>query len=67
TARVPRAPGSPRPGSARHHKAAAVRKRRVTLGVGAGVLVVALGLGGWFAIGDGTSPQDAKQSTQPAP
>ncbi|WP_030908736.1 serine/threonine-protein kinase [Streptomyces sp. NRRL F-5126] len=67
TARVPRAPGSPRPGSARSHKAAAVRKRRVTLGVGAGVLAVALGLGGWFAVGDGTSPQDAKQSTQPAP
>ncbi|WP_329457605.1 serine/threonine-protein kinase [Streptomyces sp. NBC_01497] len=67
TARAPRAPGAPRPGSARHHKAAAVRKRRITLGVGAGVLVIALGVGGWLATGDNGTPQDAKQSAQPAP
>jgi serine/threonine-protein kinase len=66
TARAPRAPGAPRPGSARHHKTAAVRKRRITLGVGAGVLVVALGIGGWLATGDNGSPQDSKQTTRPA-
>ncbi|MGQ4515775.1 protein kinase domain-containing protein [Streptomyces sp. DW26H14] len=66
TARAPRAPGTPRPGSARHHKSA-VRKRRITLGVGAGVLVVALGVGGWLATGGDGSPQDSKQTTQPAP
>ncbi|MCF3963063.1 serine/threonine-protein kinase [Streptomyces fuscigenes] len=65
TARAPRAPGAPRPGSARHHKTA-VRKRRITLGVGAGVLVVALGVGGWLATGDNGSPQDSKQTTRPA-
>ncbi|GAA3757979.1 serine/threonine-protein kinase [Streptomyces tremellae] len=67
TARVPRAPGAPRPGSAKSHKAAAVRKRRITLGVGAGVLVVALGVGGWFATSGDDAPQDTKQSSRPAP
>ncbi|MEW2548337.1 serine/threonine-protein kinase [Streptomyces sp. NPDC047002] len=67
TARVPRAPGAPRPGSAKSHKAAAVRKRRLTLGVGAGVLVVALGVGGWLATSGDDTPQDTKQSSRPAP
>ncbi|WP_128381631.1 serine/threonine-protein kinase [Streptomyces cavernae] len=48
TARVPRAVGAPRPGSARN-RAAAARRRRVTLGV-AGVAVAAVvGVGAWLA------------------
>ncbi|MDN3262486.1 serine/threonine-protein kinase [Streptomyces sp. CSDS2] len=65
TARVPRAAGAPRPGSARHR--AAVRRRRVTLGV-AGVLVAAaVGVGAWFASGDGDdqAPQDTHSTSAP--
>ncbi|MFJ7997174.1 serine/threonine-protein kinase [Streptomyces sp. NPDC096310] len=65
TARAPRSPGQRRPGSARH-KAEAVRKRRITLGAAAVLLVAALGIGGWLAIsGDGAdgTPQDSKQTT----
>ncbi|MFE3603410.1 serine/threonine-protein kinase [Streptomyces sp. NPDC059096] len=69
TARAPRSPGQRRPGSARH-KAEAVRKRRITLGAAAVLLVAALGVGGWLAAGgdaaDGT-PQDSKQTTSPVP
>ncbi|WP_330239004.1 serine/threonine-protein kinase [Streptomyces sp. NBC_00525] len=56
TARAPRAPGRPRPGSARN-KAAAVRKRRLTLGAAALVLVAGLGAAGWLAFsGDDADP-----------
>ncbi|MEU7558183.1 serine/threonine-protein kinase [Streptomyces eurythermus] len=65
TARVPRAAGAPRPGSARHR--AAVRRRRVTLGV-AGVLVAAaVGVGAWFASAEGEdqAPQDTHSTSAP--
>ncbi|WP_367322725.1 serine/threonine-protein kinase [Streptomyces sp. HUAS ZL42] len=68
TARVPRAAGAPRPGSARHRVAA--RRRRLALGAGAVVLVAAVGLGTWWATsGDdaGASPQDTKNSAPAAP
>ncbi|GAA2204020.1 serine/threonine-protein kinase [Streptomyces bangladeshensis] len=65
TARAPRTPGAPRPGSARHR--AAVRRRRVTLGV-AGVAVAAVvAVGAWFAASDGDSeaPQDTHSTSAP--
>ncbi|MFF5189049.1 serine/threonine-protein kinase [Streptomyces sp. NPDC000345] len=66
TARVPRAAGAPRPGSARNR--AATRRRRITLGAAAVVLAAAVGVGTWAATsGDdaGASPQD-KGSSAPA-
>ncbi|MEU3772637.1 serine/threonine-protein kinase [Streptomyces sp. NPDC032472] len=48
TARVPRPAGGHRPGSARH-RAGTVRRRRLTLSVGAVALAAALGVGGWLA------------------
>ncbi|MCT9077317.1 serine/threonine-protein kinase [Streptomyces fulvoviolaceus] len=68
TARVPRAAGAPRPGSARHR--AATRRRRVVLGAAAVVLVAAAGLGVWAATaGDdaGATPQDTKNSAPASP
>ncbi|MEV6179054.1 serine/threonine-protein kinase [Streptomyces sp. NPDC052016] len=68
TARVPRAAGAPRPGSARNR--AATRRRRVALGAGAAVLAVAVGLGAWAATsGDdaGTGPQDMRDSAPASP
>ncbi|MFD6421972.1 serine/threonine-protein kinase [Streptomyces sp. NPDC060198] len=68
TARAPRAPG-PRPGSARN-KSAAVRKRRLTLGAAAVVLVAAVAVGGWLATGGddaGAAPQDGGNSAPGAP
>ncbi len=65
TARAPRSPGRPRPGSARN-RAAAVRKRRITLGA----LCAAIGVGGWLAAdgGDGgTNPEDTRNSAPAAP
>ncbi|MEV6110929.1 serine/threonine-protein kinase [Streptomyces sp. NPDC052109] len=53
TARAPRASGTPRPGSARHK--AAVRRRRVTLGVAGVVLAAVVGVGAWWASADGHS------------
>ncbi|MFE2423694.1 serine/threonine-protein kinase [Streptomyces hokutonensis] len=67
TARVPRAAGAPRPGSARHR--AATRRRRLTLGAAAVVLVAAVGVGTWAATsGDsgGDSP-DTKNSAPASP
>ncbi|WP_327311004.1 serine/threonine-protein kinase [Streptomyces sp. NBC_01243] len=67
TARAPRSPGTPRPGSARN-KSTAVRKRRLTLGAAALVLLVALGVGGWLALSDddaGAAP--AKETGTSAP
>ncbi|MEU5402050.1 serine/threonine-protein kinase [Streptomyces sp. NPDC005963] len=75
TARAPRSPGQPRPGSARNKqgkpgtsgtRSGAVRKRRITLGVAAVAVIAAVGVGGWLATGDGEStapPKDSKPST----
>jgi serine/threonine protein kinase, bacterial len=68
TARVPRAAGAPRPGSARHR--ATTRRRRLAVGAAAVVLVAAAGVGVWAATsGDdaGASPQDTKNSAPASP
>ncbi|WP_405736239.1 serine/threonine protein kinase [Streptomyces sp. NBC_00028] len=68
TARVPRASGAPRPGSARNR--ATTRRRRVVVSVAAVLLVVAAGVGTWAAVsGDdaGATPQDTKNSTPVSP
>ncbi|MFF4500306.1 serine/threonine-protein kinase [Streptomyces sp. NPDC001401] len=68
TARVPRAAGAPRPGSARHR--AVTRRRRVVLGTAAAILVAAAGVGTWLATsGDdaGATPQDSKHSAPASP
>ncbi|MFH9401487.1 serine/threonine-protein kinase [Streptomyces sp. NPDC017638] len=61
TARAPRAAGAPRPGSARHR--AAVRRRRVTLGVAGVVVAAAVGVGAWFASSDGDGEDQAPRDT----
>ncbi|GHI07294.1 serine/threonine protein kinase [Streptomyces cellostaticus] len=64
TARVPRASGAPRPGSARHR--AAARRRRITLGVAGVVLAAAIGVGAWAATsGDDQPPQDTHSTSTP--
>ncbi|WP_369169759.1 serine/threonine-protein kinase [Streptomyces sp. R28] len=68
TARVPRATGAPRPGSARHR--AVTRRRRVVLGAAAVALVAAAGVGTWLATsGDDAdaTPQDTNNSAPAAP
>ncbi|WP_328871767.1 serine/threonine protein kinase [Streptomyces sp. NBC_00287] len=68
TARVPRASGAPRPGSARHR--AATRRRRIALGAAAVVLVAVAGVGTWLATsGDDAdaTPQDTKNSAPASP
>ncbi|MFD7135426.1 serine/threonine-protein kinase [Streptomyces sp. NPDC059894] len=68
TARVPRAAGAPRPGSARNR--AATRRRRITLGVAAVALLAAVGVGTWAATsGDdaGTGPGDTGNSAPASP
>ncbi|MFG2554845.1 serine/threonine-protein kinase [Streptomyces sp. NPDC048581] len=68
TARVPRAAGAPRPGSARHR--AATRRRRVALSAAAVALVAAAGVGTWLATsGDDAdaTPQDSNNSAPAAP
>lgn len=68
TARVPRAAGAPRPGSARHR--AVARRRRVALGAAAVALVAAAGVGTWLATsGDDAdaTPQDTNNSAPAAP
>ncbi|MFE7274000.1 serine/threonine-protein kinase [Streptomyces sp. NPDC057623] len=68
TARVPRAAGAPRPGSARHR--AATRRRRVALGAAAVALVAAAGVGTWLATsGDDAdaTPQDTNNSAPATP
>ncbi|WP_030943428.1 serine/threonine-protein kinase [Streptomyces sp. NRRL S-646] len=68
TARVPRAAGAPRPGSARHR--AVTRRRRMVLGTAAALLVAAAGVGTWLATsGDdaGATPQDSKHSAPASP
>ncbi|MGR6970744.1 serine/threonine-protein kinase [Streptomyces cynarae] len=66
TARAPRTPGAPRPGSARHR--AAARRRRITLGVAAAVLAAAIGAGAWWATsGDDTgAPPSTSGNSAPA-
>lgn len=66
TARAPRSPGTPRPGSARN-KSAAVRKRRLTLGAAALVLLVALGVGGYLALSDDDAGAPARETGNSAP
>ncbi|HET6860734.1 MAG TPA: serine/threonine-protein kinase [Streptomyces sp.] len=69
TARAPRASGQRRPGSARH-KAGAVRRRRLALGVAAVLLAAAAGVGGWLAVmddGPEAPPQDTRQSSPSLP
>ncbi|MDQ0991208.1 serine/threonine-protein kinase [Streptomyces sp. V3I7] len=66
TARVPRASGAPRPGSARHR--AAARRRRVALGVVGLLLAAAVGTGAWLATEGsdaGATPQDTRNSSAP--
>ncbi|MFE1753506.1 serine/threonine-protein kinase [Streptomyces anandii] len=65
TARVPRASGAPRPGSARHR--AAARRRRVTLGIAGAVLVAALGVGAWWATSEGDQAPPPANSHSTAP
>ncbi|WP_276618727.1 serine/threonine-protein kinase [Streptomyces gilvus] len=68
TARVPRAAGAPRPGSARHR--AVTRRRRLVLAAAAVVLAAAAGVGTWLATsGDdaGASPQDTRHSAPASP
>lgn len=68
TARVPRAAGAPRPGSARHR--AVARRRRVVLGAAAVALVAAAGVGTWLATsGDDAdaTPQDTNNSAPATP
>ncbi|MGA6220632.1 serine/threonine-protein kinase [Streptomyces umbrinus] len=69
TARAPRAAGAPRPGSARH-RAAAARRRRITLGAAGVALVAAVGVGAWFATsGDdaGATPSETESSAPASP
>lgn len=65
TARAPRAPGAPRPGSARHR--AAVRRRRVTLGVAGVVVAAVVAVGAWLASsgGDEDAPRPAHSTSAP--
>ncbi|MGW7818982.1 serine/threonine-protein kinase [Streptomyces puniciscabiei] len=65
TARVPRAAGAPRPGSARHR--AAVRRRRVTLGVAGVVVAAVVGVGAWLASSDGDSGAPSGTHSTSAP
>ncbi|GAA3372077.1 serine/threonine-protein kinase [Streptomyces sannanensis] len=69
TARAPRIPGERRPGSARH-RAEAIRKRRITLGVAALALAAAIGIGGRLASSDDDTtptPRDGNNSAPAAP
>jgi serine/threonine protein kinase, bacterial len=62
TARAPRTPGAPRPGSARHR--AAARRRRITLTVAGVLLAAAVGAGAWAATSGGDeTPPPARSST----
>lgn len=65
TARAPRTPGTPRPGSARHRTAA--RRRRITLSVAGLALVAAVGAGAWWATSADDTPPDAPHSAPAVP
>ncbi|MFB7502630.1 serine/threonine-protein kinase [Streptomyces broussonetiae] len=60
TARAPRATGAPRPGSARHR--AAMRRRRITLGVAGVVVAAVVGVGAWLASSGGGDQQPAQDT-----
>ncbi|MFC3577924.1 serine/threonine-protein kinase [Streptomyces yaanensis] len=65
TARVPRAAGAPRPGSARHRSSA--HRRRIALGAVVVALVAAVGVGTWLATsGDDDTPPPATGSSASA-
>ncbi|MER5882905.1 serine/threonine-protein kinase [Streptomyces sp. NPDC001941] len=69
TARAPRTPGAPRPGSARH-KTDTTRRRRVVLSVTAVAVAAAVGVGGWLATSSDSSetpPQDNRNSAPGEP
>ncbi|MGV9421720.1 serine/threonine protein kinase, partial [Streptomyces sp. NPDC003674] len=55
--------GAPRPGSARHR--AAVRRRRITLGVAGVVLAAAVGVGAWAATSGDEPPADTHSTSTP--
>ncbi|MGW0998093.1 serine/threonine-protein kinase [Streptomyces sp. NPDC002520] len=61
TARAPRTPGAPRPGSARHR--AAARRRKITFSVAGVVLAAAVGIGAWAATSDDEQPPRDTHST----
>ncbi|RZU37195.1 serine/threonine-protein kinase [Streptomyces sp. BK022] len=65
TARAPRTPGAPRPGSARHR--AAARRRRITLTVAGVLLAAAVGAGAWAATSGGDETPPPAQSSTSAP
>ncbi|WP_159768080.1 serine/threonine-protein kinase [Streptomyces sp. HM190] len=68
TARVPRAAGAPRPGSARNR--ATARRRRITLGAAAVALIAAVGVGTWAVTSgdeEGGAPSDTKNSVPDTP
>jgi serine/threonine-protein kinase len=66
TARVPRAAGAPRPGSARN-RGSMVRRRRITLGAAAVALIAAVGVGAWAATSgdEGTGPPSDTKNSAP--
>ncbi|MFI8346762.1 serine/threonine-protein kinase [Streptomyces sp. NPDC085596] len=63
TARAPRTPGAPRPGSARHR--AAARRRKLTLTIAGTLLAAAVGYGVWSTSTDDTPPQDTQTTSTP--
>ncbi|RII19839.1 Serine/threonine-protein kinase PrkC [Streptomyces sp. YIM 130001] len=67
TARVPRASGAPRPGSARHRAAMVARRRRLALGAAAVAVVAAVGVGGWLAVSDDDADATPRERTSTSP
>ncbi|GAA5063572.1 serine/threonine-protein kinase [Streptomyces similanensis] len=65
TARAPRTPGAPRPGSARHRTAA--RRRRITLSVAGALLAAAVGAGAYWATSDDAPAGPAPDTRHSAP
>ncbi|MEW2530113.1 serine/threonine-protein kinase [Streptomyces sp. NPDC047071] len=65
TARVPRATGTARPGSARHRST--TRRRRIALGVAGAALAAAIGAGAWYATTDDPPPPTPKTTAPPIP
>ncbi|MFC4500339.1 MULTISPECIES: serine/threonine-protein kinase [Streptomyces] len=67
TARVPRAAGAPRPGSARNRSAA--RRRRITLGAAAVAVAAAVGIGAWAATSgdEAATPRESSTSAPESP
>ncbi|MFJ7900714.1 serine/threonine-protein kinase [Streptomyces sp. NPDC096198] len=67
TARAPRTPGAPRPGSARHR--AQARRRRIALGAATAALLAAVGVGAWLATSgdDASGPSDTRNSAPASP